>query len=52
MSESNVVAGLSLDRLENISRHLEERYISTGRFPGAVTLVARRGEVAWVKAQG
>ncbi|MCK7543933.1 beta-lactamase family protein [Marinobacter bryozoorum] len=52
MSESNVVAGLSLDRLENISRHLEERYISAGRFPGAVTLVARRGEVAWVKAQG
>lgn len=52
MAESSVVAGLSLSRLENISRHLEERYISAGRFPGAVTLVARRGEIAWVHAQG
>ncbi|MFW5824451.1 MAG: serine hydrolase domain-containing protein [Marinobacter sp.] len=52
MSETNVVAGLSLDRLENIARHLDERYIRSGRFPGSVTLVARRGEVAWVRAQG
>lgn len=33
MSGANVVAGLSLDRLENISRHLDERYIRTGKFP-------------------
>ena len=52
MSEPNVVAGLSLDRLENISRHLDENYIRPGRFPGAVTLVARKGEIAWVNAQG
>ncbi|MFL1482630.1 serine hydrolase domain-containing protein [Marinobacter sp. LN3S78] len=52
MAESNVVAGLSLDRLENISRHLDENYIRPGKLPGAVTLVARKGEVAWVNAQG
>lgn len=52
MSEPNVVAGLSLDRLENITRHLDENYIRPGKFPGTVTLVARKGEVAWVKAQG
>src|SRR5690554_4121518 len=52
MPESNVVAGLSLTRLESISRHLEERYVRPGKFPGAVTLVARRGEIAWVNAQG
>ncbi|SFR53368.1 CubicO group peptidase, beta-lactamase class C family [Marinobacter daqiaonensis] len=52
MPESNVVAGLSLDRLENVTRHIEENYIRPGKLPGAVTLVARRGEIAWVKAQG
>ncbi|WP_328185849.1 serine hydrolase domain-containing protein [Marinobacter sp. OP 3.4] len=52
MAESNVVAGLSLDRLENISHHLDENYIRPGKLPGAVTLVARKGEVAWVNAQG
>lgn len=52
MSESRIMAGLSLDRLENVARHLDERYIQPGKLPGAVTLVARRGEVAWVRAQG
>lgn len=52
MAESNVVAGLSLDRLEHISRHLDENYIRPGKLPGAVTLVARKGEIAWVNAQG
>lgn len=52
MSEPTIVAGLSLDRLENISRHLDENYIRPGKLPGAVTLVARKGEIAWVKAQG
>jgi CubicO group peptidase (beta-lactamase class C family) len=52
MSDSNLVAGLSLDRLENITRHLEENYIRPGKLPGTVTLVARKGEIAWVKAQG
>ena len=38
MAESNVVAGLSLDRLENISRHLDENYIRPGKLPGAVKI--------------
>ncbi|HEY9118150.1 MULTISPECIES: serine hydrolase domain-containing protein [Marinobacter] len=52
MPDANVVAGLSLERLERITRHLDERYIQPGKLPGAVTLVARHGEVVWVKAQG
>ncbi len=52
MSDSKCVAGLSLDRLENVARHLDENYIRPGKLPGTVTLVARHGEVAWVKAQG
>lgn len=52
MPDANIVAGLSLERLERITRHLDERYIQPGKLPGAVTLVARHGEVVWVKAQG
>ncbi|MCK7549244.1 serine hydrolase domain-containing protein [Marinobacter koreensis] len=52
MSKSNVVAGLSLDRLDAITQHLDRKYIEPGRLPGTLTLVARHGEVAWVKAQG
>jgi len=43
--------GLSSERLERIAaavgRHVDEK-----RIAGAVTLVARRGRVAWFKAQG
>lgn len=52
MSHTNTVAGLSLDRLEHISRHLEENYIQPGKLPGAVTMVIRHGQVAWTRAQG
>ncbi|WP_309043560.1 serine hydrolase domain-containing protein [Marinobacter sediminicola] len=52
MTEIKQIAGLASDRLLNIERHLECRYIQPGHLPGALTLVARRGEVAYVKAQG
>lgn len=52
MSYSNTVAGLSLDRLEHISRHLDENYIQPGKLPGAVTMVVRHGQVVWTRAQG
>ena len=39
-------SGLSDDRLKNIDHFFQEKYIDTGRLSGALTLVARRGEVA------
>ena len=44
--------GLSTDRLQRIDRHLTENYIDAGRISGALTLVARRGEVAHLSALG
>ena len=52
MHESDIVSGLSIDRLERIPRHLDEHYIRPGRMPCAVTLVARHGKVVWSRAQG
>ena len=52
MTEFKQVAGLSADQLLNIERHLDRRYIQPGKLPGVLTLVARRGEIAYVKAQG
>ncbi|MGA2237097.1 MAG: serine hydrolase domain-containing protein [Terriglobales bacterium] len=43
--------GLSSERLERISSAVQ-RDIDNKRIAGAVTLVARRGHVAWFKAQG
>jgi CubicO group peptidase (beta-lactamase class C family) len=44
--------GLSSERLARIDRHLLERYIEPGKIAGAVTLVARRGQVAHFSALG
>ncbi len=52
MPQATVVAGLSLDRLERIAQHLDQNYLQTGKLPGAVTLVARHGQVVWNRAQG
>lgn len=52
MTHSTVIAGLSLDRLNALDEHLQTRYIDTGKLPGTLTLVARRGEIACVKALG
>jgi len=43
--------GLSSERLERIAAAVD-RSVSQKRIAGAVTLVARRGQVAWFKAQG
>ncbi len=43
--------GLSAERLERISAAVQ-RAIDQKRIAGAVTLVARKGKVAWFKAQG
>ncbi|MGA8065976.1 MAG: serine hydrolase domain-containing protein, partial [Terriglobales bacterium] len=43
--------GLSSERLERISTAVQ-RSIDDKRIAGGVTLVARRGHVAWLKAQG
>jgi len=43
--------GLSAERLERIASTVQ-RGIDDKRIAGAVTLVARRGHVAWFKAQG
>ncbi len=52
MSGKSSAAGMSAARLEAIDRFLRGRYIDTGRIPGAVMLVARRGEVAHLSALG
>lgn len=44
--------GLSSERLARIDRHLLERYIEPGKIAGAVTLVARHGQVAHLSALG
>lgn len=38
--------GFSTERLKRIDQFLQERYIDTGRLPGAQLLIARRGELA------
>jgi CubicO group peptidase (beta-lactamase class C family) len=43
--------GLSSERLERIGKAVE-RSIDDKRIAGAVTLVVRRGQVAWLRAQG
>lgn len=43
--------GLSSDRLTNISRWMR-RYVEAGKLPGAMTLVARHGKVAYLECQG
>ena len=44
-------AGLSADRLEHLV-HVLEREIAKARLPGAVALVARRGQVLLHRAVG
>src|SRR5260370_4727303 len=45
-------AGLSAARLETLDRFIQTRYIDTGKIPGAVTVIARRGEVGHSSALG
>jgi len=47
-----MTAGLSSERLKRIDQHFQEKYIDTGKLPGVLTLVARRGEIAHFSALG
>jgi CubicO group peptidase (beta-lactamase class C family) len=44
--------GLSRARLARIERFIDQRYIKPGKLPHALTLVARRGEIAHLSVQG
>ncbi|MBM0105083.1 beta-lactamase family protein [Steroidobacter sp. S1-65] len=44
--------GLASHRLQQIERHLQQRYLEPGRLPGALTLIERRGELAHLSVQG
>ncbi len=44
--------GLSSERLARIEEHLERRYLAPKKIAGALTLVARRGRIAHLKAVG
>jgi len=46
------VLGLSSERLARIDAHLKSRYIDPGKIAGALTLVARRGEIAYLSPIG
>lgn len=48
----STIAGMSTDRLKRIDALLDERYIQSGRYTGALTLVSRKGEVAHCSTQG
>lgn len=52
MTDLNTIEGLDTTRLARIGEHLDEAYIKPGKLPGALTLVARRGEIAYLHAQG
>jgi CubicO group peptidase (beta-lactamase class C family) len=45
-------AGFSAERLARIDEHLRRRYVEPGKIAGALTLVHRRGELAWCSPLG
>ncbi len=45
-------AGMSKAAFDRIDRHLRERYIEAGRFPGTQLLVYRRGQLVHRSSQG
>jgi CubicO group peptidase (beta-lactamase class C family) len=45
-------ASLSATRLETLDQFIQTRYIDTGKIPGALIVIARRGEVAHSSALG
>ena len=52
MEQNNSVAGMDLSRLDRIGDHLDRAYLQPRKLPGTLTLIARRGEITWIKAQG
>ena len=51
-SASPESAGMSAAALARVDRHLKERYIDAGRYPGAQLMVYRRGKIVHSSAQG
>jgi CubicO group peptidase (beta-lactamase class C family) len=47
-----VIGGMSTERLRRVDDHLDRNYVSSGKIPGALTLVARRGEIAHLSPIG
>lgn len=52
MTTPKRIAGLDTGKLARLDEFLEERYLKPGKLPCAVTLVARRGEIAHLSVQG
>jgi len=52
MSVSAASLGFLPKRLENIDRHIQERYLDTGKLPCAQVLIARGGEIAYQTVLG
>ena len=44
--------GLSGERLRRIDSHLQKRYLTPNKIAGALTLIARRGKVAYISPTG
>ena len=45
-------AGMDEDRLERITEHFSERYVSTGKLPGCQVTVARGQTVGYFRSFG
>ncbi len=52
MDSYPTAAGMNAEQLENITRHLQQRYIIPRKISGCQTLVARRGHVAYFRSEG
>ena len=52
MSVRPEAVGLSSRRLENIDAFLQRKYVDSGRMPGTLSLVWRRGEIAHLGVTG
>jgi CubicO group peptidase (beta-lactamase class C family) len=52
MKTAAIGSGLSAQRLQRITEHLQRNYIEPGKIVGCQTLVARHGELAYVSALG
>ena len=48
----DTISGLDPARLAHIDRFFKEKYIETGKLPGALTVIQRRGQVAHFSAIG
>jgi CubicO group peptidase (beta-lactamase class C family) len=45
-------AGLAAPRLQHLDRFLQQKYLDTGKLPGALTLIERHGQIAHFSALG